>query len=823
MCGRCVWPASVSLNRLKSYDVLTSFLRDLQYAGRTLGRNPGFAGVSVLALALGIGANSAIFTVVNSVLLQPLHFHKPEQLVVVREQNLKAGFPEFSLSPGNYLDYHDHNRSFSGFAAFTFEGLNLSLGSEPERLKGAQVTAEFFDVLHVTRLLGRAFTEQDMQPGSAHTAILSYGLWQRRFAGSPTALGQKLRLDAELYTIVGVMPSGFQFPSTVEIWTPLVFGAADRDQRGGHYLGGIARLRDGSTLAGAQQDLNIIAARAEQQFPASNTGWDTTLKTLQEEIVGEYRNLMFMLTAVVGVVLLIACVNLANLLLSRSAGRRREIGIRSSLGAGRAHLIRQLLTESVLLAGIGAVIGLALAWAATSLLVKLAPDLLPRTQEIGLDWRVFLFTAGVAILTGILFGLAPALDLARTSLASAVREGGRGHSIGFRRNRLRSGLVIGEIALALVLLSTAGLLMRSFYRLQSVNPGFDSHGVLTFHADLPEAQYKTHEQQAAFYRTVLDRIRALPGVPAAGAAQIFPLAGPDYILTFTQIGKPPVAPGKEPSAAYYVATPGYFSALRIPFKSGRDFTEHDDASAPPVALISENMARKFYAGENPLGQRIQMGNGSKPAEIVGVVGDVRDQQLESLGRPAVYEPAAQVPFTGMYFAVRSERDPAALIPVVRAAVREQDAGLPLDEVGTVDSLVAKSLLVDRFATVLVAMFAGLALVLAMVGIYGVLSYAVTQATQEIGIRMALGARHAHLMRMVLGHVGLLIAIGFVIGVSIALGAGRLLASDLYEVKAEDPATYGATALILFATSLLACIVPAWRAMSVDPVLALRQE
>jgi putative ABC transport system permease protein len=356
-----------------------------------------------------------------------------------------------------------------------------------------------------------------------------------------------------------------------------------------------------------------------------------------------------------------------------------------------------------------------------------------------------------------------------------------------------------------------------------VNPGFDSHGVLTFHADLPEAQYKTHEQQAAFYRSALDRIRVLPGVAAAGAAQIFPLSGSDYILTFTQIGKPPVARGNEPNAAYYVATPGYFSALRIPFKSGRDFTERDDASGPPVAIISESMARKFYAGENALGQRIQMGNGSKPAEIVGVVGDVRDQQMESLGRPAVYEPAAQVPFTAMYFAVRSERDPAALISAVRAAMREQDADLPLDEVGTVDSLVAKSLLVDRFATLLVAVFASLALVLAMVGIYGVLSYAVTQATQEIGIRIALGGQRGHILRMVLRHAGVLIATGFLIGISVALAAGRLLASDLYEVKAEDPATYAAIALILFATSLLACIIPAWRATSVDPMLALRQE
>lgn len=803
--------------------MLASSLQDLNYACRTLLRNPGFACVSILALALGIGANSAVFTLVNSVVLKPIRFHKPEQLILVRERNLKAGFPQFSLSPGNYLDFHDHNHSFLGFAAFRYAGWNLSAGTAPERLRGALVTSEFFDVMGVTPAAGRMFTAEDMQPGAPHVVVLGYGLWQRRFAGSPNALGEKLKLDGELYTVVGVMPADFRFPGLTEAWTPLLFGPADRDQRGGHYLGGIARLKDGATLEGAQKDLNIIAARAEQQFPATNIGWDTTLKTLQEGIVGDIRKTMSILSAVVAVVLLIACVNLANLLLSRSAGRRREIGIRSSLGAGRARLTRQLLTESVLLSGIGAAVGIALAWAATRLLVRLGPTFLPRLDEIGLDWRVFLFTAGVATVTGILFGSAPALELANTSLAGALREGGRGQSIGFRRNRLRSALVVGEVALALVLLSTAGLLIQSLYRLQTVDPGFDPHNVLTFHADLPEAQYKTNAQQATFYKNVLDRLRSLPGVTAAGAAQSFPLSGADYILTFTQIGKPPVPEGNEPSAAYYAATPGYISALRIPLKSGRDFTEHDDASGPPVAIISESMARKFYASEQPLGQRIRMGNGSKPAEIVGVVGDVRDEQLQSLGRPAVYEPAAQIPFTGMYFAVRGERNPEALISSVRAALREQDSDLPLDAVGTVDALIAKSLMVDRFSTFLVAAFAGIALVLAVVGIYGVLSYAVTQATQEIGIRMALGAGPGDVLRIVLGHAGILVVAGFAIGIAAALGAGRVLSSTLYETTAGEPAIYAAVSLILLITSLLACIIPTWRAMRVDPVLALRQE
>ncbi|HEY4365156.1 MAG TPA: ABC transporter permease [Bryobacteraceae bacterium] len=803
--------------------MLGALWRDLRYAVRTLARNPGFTFVAVLALALGMGANTAIFTVVNAVLLQPLRYPKSEQLISVAERNLKAGFPVFSLSPGNYVDFRDHNHSFSGFAAFGGKGLNLSTGSQPERLLGVRVTPEFFDVLATKPQMGRTFTAEEMVPGASHVAILSQSLWRERFAGRPDVLGQTLKLNSEIYTVIGVMPADFQFPRSSQIWIPLDLEASEWQQRGGHYLNGIGRLKDGMTLASAEADLNTIAARAEQQFPASNAGWDTTSMTLQDRIVRQIRTVMWTLSAVVGAVLLIACVNLANLLLSRSAARHREISIRSSLGAGPGRIIRQLLTESVLLASMGAAAGLAIAWGATRLLVYSQPDLLPRSGEIALDGRVLVFTAALAVFTGVLFGLAPALRLAKTNLASAVREGGRGNTIGFRRNRLRSVLVIGEVALALVLLSVAGLAIRSFTHLQAVNPGFDPHQVLTFRIDLPEAQYKTNAQQAAFYRHALERIRALPGVTAAGAGQVFPLSRSNYILDFTQIGKPPVAPGHEPNAGYYAVTPGYLEALRIPVKSGRDFTARDDASAPPVALISESMARKFYPGENPLGQRIQMGNGSKPAEIVGIVGDIRDAELESTGLPAVFEPAEQIPFTTMFFGVRVERDPDSLISSIRSAIREQDPEIPLDAVGTADALVEQALSMDRFSTFLMSAFAVLALLLALVGIYGVLSYAVTQATQEIGIRMALGAQQGHVLKMVLGHAGILMAVGLVIGLAGGLGAGRLLASELYEVKAADPVTFASTALVLLATGLLACAIPALRAARVDPLTALREE
>ena len=803
--------------------MLTSLARDLQYTFRTLARNPGFAIVSALALALGIGANTAIFTVVNSVLLQPLRFQKPDQLIVVRERNLKAGFPQFSLSPGNYLDFRDHNHSFSGITAFTGQGMNMVGGSEPERLRGQRVSIEFFDVLGRKPVLGRTFTAPEMEFGSPHVAILSHGLWERRFAAKRDVLGQTLKLDAENYTVIGVMSPDFQFPDRTEIWTPLTMEQKYWQQRGGHYLEGIGRLKNGVSLPTGQKDLNAIAARAEQQFPRSNIGWDTTLSSLQEDIVGDTRPLMLTISAAAGFVLLIACANLANLLLSRSATRRREIGIRSSLGAGRGRLIRQLLTESILLAAMGSTIGLALAWVGTRLLVKMSPDILPRADEISLDGWALGFTAAITILTGLLFGLAPALQLAKTSLATALREGGRGNSIGFRRSRLRSVLVVGEVALAMVLLSGAGLLMRSFYQLQSIDPGFDSHGVLTFRTDIPEASYKGNEKQASFYSRALDRLRTLPGVSVAGATQILPLSGDNAFLTFTLIGKPPIPPGNEHSASYNIITPGYLAALRIPVKRGRDFNDHDNASGPPVALISESMATRYYPNENPLGQRIDMGNGSKPAEIVGVVGDIRNQQLTAKGRPAVYEPAAQLPSTDMYFTIRSEQAPASLITGVRTAMHELDPELPLDAIGTEDALVESSLSQRRYAMLLMAIFAGLALALAMVGIYGVISYAVTQATQEIGIRMALGARRVNVLLMVFRYAGALLTIGLAIGIAAALGTGRLLASQLFEVKPTDAATYSAVAAVLLATGLVACGIPALRATRVDPLIALRND
>jgi putative ABC transport system permease protein len=637
-------------------------------------------------------------------------------------------------------------------------------------------------------MLGRAFTVQEGRPGSESVVVLSYGLWQRRFGGRRNVLGQHVNLNARLYAVVGVMPRDFEFNAGNQIWAPLTMSAEDWQERGGHTLFVFGLLKSGVSLESAQADLNSISARAEREHPDTNSGWDTTMQSLGESLVGYLRLALLTLAAAVGFVLLIACANLANLLLSRSAARRHEIGIRNALGAGKSRLVRQFLTESLLLAAAGAALGLVLSWGGTQLLVNLGSDTLPRAKEIAVNGRVLAFTAAVAIFTVILFGLGPAILMAKIDVQAALRAGGRGSSTLFRRNRLGGVLVICEMALSLVLLSGTGLLLRSFYHLRRVDPGFDSHGLLVFSTDLPDAQYKKNEQQTAFYDDAVEHIRALPGVRAVGVAASFPLSGDSAIHTFVQLGKPPLPAANLPSATYTSVSSEYFATMRIPLIAGRAFTPHDNAGAARVGIVSEAMAREFYRNENPLGQRLAIAD-NKPSEIVGIVGDVRGEELGRNGRAAVYEPAAQNTNTSMYFAVRAAQNPAGLIPGIRSVIHQLDPELPLDDLGTVDSPVNQSLSQPRFTALLMAVFAGLALTLAMVGIYGVISYSVTQATQDIGIRMALGARGSDVLRMVLNQGGLLMAAGLAAGLPMALGANKLLASQLFEVPASDPITY----------------------------------
>lgn len=797
-----------------------SLASDLRYAFRTLGRNPGFASVSILALALGIGANSAIFTVVNSVLLDPMRLYRSDRLVVVRERNLPLGFPEFSLSPGNYRSFRDEAHSFSGIAVAANGDSNLSRpGAEAVRVHGNSVTNNFFQVLGEQPVLGRTFTPEESELGKEHEVILSYALWQGKFAGSRGVLGTSVNLSGVSYQVVGVMPPDFNFPGHADFWRPLAMKEADWRQRGGHYLFGIGRLRDGATLAAAQTELNQISHRLQQEFPASNAGWDTRLFDLRERTVGKIRPAMLTLLAAVGFVLLIACVNLANLLLSRASARRREIGIRGALGAGKGRLVGQLLTESLVLAGIGTSVGLLLAKLATRLMITIDPAVLPRANEISLDLRAVLVTAAIGVLTGILFGLAPALQMARADINSALRDGGRGNSVGFRRGNLRSLLVTGEVALAVLLLSGAVLMMRSFYRLQAVDPGFDATNVLTFRTFLPAATYAKDPQISGFYDRVLTKLRALPGVTSVGAASLFPLSSSDSWLEFNKVGKPPKPPGQETSAMYQGVTPGYFAAMKIPLKTGRLLRDSDAPPEPPVVVISEALAKKYFPGENPVGQRIDFG--LKPAEIVGIVGNVRHAVLDGDPPATIYVPQSQDASRGLYFAVRTASAPESLIPAVRAAVHELDAEVPLDGVGTVSNLVDTSLSQQRLTVLLLGIFAGLALVLAMIGIYGVLAYAVTQAAPEIGIRVALGASRTDVLRLVVSYGGILILTGVITGTAAALVVGRALSTQLYEVKATDPATYGLVGITLAVTGLVACLIPAWRAMRVDPLDSLR--
>ncbi|HEX3880245.1 MAG TPA: ABC transporter permease [Bryobacteraceae bacterium] len=797
---------------------------DLRYALRTLARNPGFAFVSILALALGIGANSAIFTVVNSVLLEPMHFKQADQLVVLRERNLGLGFPEFSISPANYLSYRDQNRSLSGLAGIVGGSMSYVGSQEPERLRTSRVTQNFFDVMGAQPLLGRGFTKEENVFGADHVVLVGYGLWQRRFGARANVLGERINLSGEMYTIVGVMPKDFDFPSRIELWRPLTMKQEDWARRGGHYMAGIGRLKPGVSVVSAENDLQTISSRLRQAYPDTNHGWDCFLVGLQERTVGKIRPMMLTILAAVGFVLLIACVNLANLLLSRSSSRRKEIGIRGALGASKMRLIRQLLTESLVLSAFGTLFGLGLAWAGTRLLSNVSPNILPRATEISLDMRAVAITALIGVLTGVLFGLAPALQMARADLNSSLREGGRGNSMGFRRNLLRSVLVTGEVALALVLLSGAGLLMRSFYSLTAVDLGFDSHGLLIFSLNLPNAKYAKDEQQTAFFNRALEGLRALPGVSSVGAATIFPLSGSDTFYSFRQLGKPPVPSGQEPSAMYYGVAPGYFETLHIPLKAGRYLTAADSANASKVMVISESLAHKFYPNQNPIGQRIAIGGGpGNGSEIVGVVGNVHDEELESNGRESMYQSINQSAENSLFFAVRTQGDPDSLISAVRTVVHGLDAELPLDAVGTVDALVESSLSQRRFSMLLMGVFAALALALAVIGIYGVLAYSVNQATQEIGIRVALGAKRGDVLRLVFAYGGGLVAVGIIIGVAVAFAAGNLLASQLYEVRATDPLTYIVVAVALALAGFAACLIPALRAVRVDPIIALRAE
>ena len=790
-------------------------MNDLRFALRQLLKNPGFTAVAVLTLALGIGANTAIFSVINGVLLRPLPFKEPGQLVRLYESRPKVSLLQGPISPPTFLDWRQQNTVFEGMAAFHGGSLNLTGGGEPERLSATHVSVNLFALLGVKPMLGRTFGPDDEQENKV--VVLGDGFWRRRFGGDRALIGQTISLDKQSYTVVGVMPSSFRFPDQADLWVPLTFANDEAANRGSRFLRAVARLKPGISLAQAGAEMETIARRLGSQYE-ENKDWGVHVLAIREEIVGNIRPALLVLFGAVGLVLLIACANVANLFLARSAARQREIAIRSALGAGRGRLIRQLLRESLLLSLIGGLLGLLLSVWGTALLGTLVPSELPGVRELGPDVRVLAFTLIVSLLTGTLFGLLPALQLSRVDLNESLKEG-RG-SAG-ASHRLHGFLVVSEVALALMLLAGAGLLLKSFFQLKAVNPGFLPANVLTMQLSLPESKYPQGHQQAAFFGQVVQNIEALPGVQSAGVAPTLPLSGGLNSYGFSLDGRAS-QPGDNLSAEHDSVTPRYFRALGIRLLQGRLFTDGDTASSPPVVIINETAARRFFPNENPLGRKVTIA-GPEPGEIIGVVEDVKQYALTRESPPHMYSPQTQKPSSGMTLFVRTARTPMSLVSAVRQAVLAVDKDQPVSDVQTMDQVLSESLAQRRFTMLLLGIFGATALLLSAVGIYGVMAYSVTRRTGEIGIRMALGAQRADILGLVFRQGGRLIALGLAVGLLGGLVLTRFLGSMLFGVTAHDPATFAAIAVLLAGVALLACWLPARRAARVDPMVALRAE
>ena len=807
---------------------MESLLQDVRYSIRALIAKPGFAAVAVITLALGIGANTAIFSVVNSVLIRQLPYDEADRIMSIGPvfQDKGQG-PGYSSYP-NFADWRDQNQSFDRMAAYRSRGVVLTGGAEAERVDGARVSADFFSALRVQPLLGRTFTAEEEKPGSPHTVVISYELWQRRTGGDARVLEQALTLDGRSYMVIGVLPEGFEFPllGGTDVWTSVSLDGQSLQSRGAQMYGVIGRLKPNVAREQAQADISTIVGRLAAQYPEQNKEIPVGVVSLQEQLVAAVRPALLILLGAVGFVLLIACANVANLLLVRASLREKEMAIRAALGASRARLIRQLLTESLLLAVASAAIGLLLAMWGIDLLVAAGPDNIPRLDEIRIDGNALLFTTCVTMLTGLTFGLAPALEASKLDLNRSLKEGARSSSAS--RGRLRKALVISEVALALVLLVGAGLLVKSFYRLQQVDPGFNPEGVLTLKVSLPAARYSEDDRITAFYDEALGRIKGLPGVESAGGVSFSPLSNTTFHLGFTAEGWPPRTPSELPSAQFRLASPDYFAVMQIPISRGRGFTEEDRKQSSPVAVINAEMARRHFAGEDPVGKRlslqVSLGEG-EPAwrEIVGVVGDVKHFGLDAEARPEIYVPYAQQPTSAMTMVVRSAVDPANLSGAIRDEIKAIDKDLPVHSVATLESYVDRSVARRRFSTVLLMAFGAIALALAAIGVYGVMSYAVAERTREIGIRVALGAERRDILKLVVGQASVLLIAGLAAGLAGAFALTRVMEELLFGVSATDPVIFMAVPIALAAIALFASYIPALRATKVDPMIALRYE
>ena len=827
--------------RERAYEIrgggmLETFLQDIRYGARVLAKNSGFTAVAVLTLALGIGANTAIFSVINELLLRPLPFPDAERIVMVWERRVTPeGSSQNTTSRFNFLGWREQSTAFEAMAAFSDQRLGLTGGGEPEEISVQFANPELFRVLGVEPLLGRGITPEDARPDAPKVAVLSHGLWRRRFGGDPQLIGKAITLNGAPFTVVGVLPEGFQWHirtmsgtgKPAEIWTVLSMPTEGEAASKGRFLSVVAHLKPGVSFERAETEMKTIAARLEADEPAYNKGVTLELVPLREQFVGNVRPALLVLFGAVGFVLLIACANVANLLLARAAAREKEIALRTAIGAHRTRVVRQLLTESLLLAALGCLLGLVFAGWGLKALVAISPRDLVNLQGVGLDLPVLALTVIVSLATGILFGLAPSLEATRLNLNDALKEGSKGAGgQDIRSRRLRGALVVAEVALALVLLAGAGLLVKSFVRLQGIDTGFDTEGVLTTVVSLPLSKYREDAQVVAFFREATERIRALPGVRSAGIVNYLPLYGGLGANTIFFIeGRPAPPPGEEPTTDVRVADSGYFSAMGIPLLRGRNFTDQETREARRVVLISESMARQHFPGENPLGKRIRvhMFEDPQPMEIAGVVGDVRYDNLLQEGVPAVYFPHPELTYPFMTLVLRTTGDPAEMTPAVRRVVREIDPDQPISDVRTMEQVMADTVGRARFNTLLLGLLAGLATLLAAVGIFGVMSYSVTLRTREIGLRMALGAGQGQVLGLILKQGLLLTSIGIGIGLAGALALTRLLSSLLYGVSATDPLTFTAIAALLTGISCIACYIPAQRAARVDPLVALRYD
>jgi putative ABC transport system permease protein len=809
-------------------------IQDIRYAFRVIIKNPGFSAIAVLALALGIGATTAIFSVVNAVVLRPLAYKNPDQLMTIWEQSIQRNVPEMPISYVNFKDWSEQNQAFEQIAIFSFTGFNLASESGPERILGVRASASLFPVLRVDPMLGRTFTEEEDRPGGTPVVVLSYSLWQRRFNADVNVVGTPITLNNQTYTVIGVMPAGFDFPGglsfrnrvisdPMEFWTPIA-PIAGQQPRGAHSHLAIGRLKSGVTVEQARTEMSVIGNRLEQQYPDANSGIGVRVLPMHEQITGNIRPALLVLLGAVACVLLIACANVANLLLARATVRQKEIAIRTALGANRWRIVRQLLTESVMLSLAGGTLGLLMAVWGTSLLVAVSPNSIPRGKEIGIDASVLLFSLAVSLITGVLFGLAPALQASKLELNETLKEGARGTSGGIHRNRVRSALVVAEVALSLVLLVGAGLLIKSFFRLQQAGLGFNTENLLTLRVSLPLAKYNEDRKQADFFKQSLERLRNLPSVEQASAVTTLPLT-PNYSATdFLVEGRPVPPPDQEIISATASVAPDYFRAMGIPSVSGRDFNERDNSDAPGVVIISESFAQSFLPGEDPIGKRIAFGAESPSwLSIVGVVSDVKHFGLDAVASPVVYTPYMQNSSSQMSIVLRTNSDPASLSSFVRREILAVDKDQPISDVRTMEQLLSESVSSRKFSMLLFTLFAGVAMILAAVGIYGVMSYSVTQRTHEIGIRMALGAQPGDVLKMIVGQGMLVVAIGVAIGVAASFGFTLFMQSMLFGVGAADPVTFIIVPLILTGVALGACFVPARRATKVDPMVALRYE